>query len=123
MSVPTSRIEPQRALAPRAQGQQGRPLDFQSLVSSLNPIMHVPVIGDIYSATTGDRPIPAVRIFVATLLAGPVGLFASIANSVVEEATGKSLVGQAIAALAPETVASPMPVAGAATAPPGAPRP
>lgn len=103
MALPTSRIEPSPSTTARAARPGAQRLDFQSLIASLNPLMHVPVIGGIYSAATGERPIPAVRIFVATLLAGPIGLAAAIADSVVEEATGKTMVEQAIAAIAPDS--------------------
>ena len=104
MALPTSRTEATSSAMARASRPHATRLDFQSLVASLNPLMHVPVIGGIYSAATGERPIPAVRIFVATLLAGPIGLAAAVAESVVEEATGKTMVEQAIAAIAPDSV-------------------
>ena len=103
MALPTSITDASPSAVTRAQRPHAPRLDFQSLVSSLNPLMHVPVIGGIHSAATGERPIPAVRIFVATLLAGPIGLAAAIADSVVEEATGKTMVEQAIAAISPES--------------------
>jgi hypothetical protein len=121
VALPTSRIETSPSTTARAARPGAPRLDFQSLVASLNPLMHVPVIGGIYSAATGERPIPAVRIFVATLLAGPIGLAAAIADSVVEEATGKTMVDQAIAAITPggtpEQAAAPAPGRAQSTAP------
>jgi hypothetical protein len=104
VALPTSRID---ASPPLPRAGQNRPagarLDFQSLVSSL------------YSSATGERPIPAMRIFVATLLAGPIGLVAAVADSVVEEATGKTIVEQAIAAIVPDGAAPPGPAIPAET--------
>jgi len=121
VALPTSITDASPSAVTRAQRPHAPRLDFQSLVSSLNPLMHVPVIGGIYSAATGERPIPAVRVFVATLLAGPIGLAAAIADSVVEEATGKTMVEQAIAAIspesAPEQAAAPAPLQAQSTAP------
>jgi len=116
VALPTSRID---ASPPLPRAGQNRPagarLDFQSLVSSLNPLMYAPVVGGIYSSATGERPIPAMRIFVATLLAGPIGLVAAVADSVVEEATGKTIVEQAIAAIVPDGAAPPGPAIPAET--------
>lgn len=107
VSLPTSRIDPSPTGPSRGQRPPaGGRLDFASLIASLNPLMHIPVLGGIYSAATGERPIPAVRIFVSTLIAGPIGFAASIADSVVEEATGKTMVEQAIAAISPDAPAS-----------------
>jgi hypothetical protein len=51
---------------------------FHELVSDLNPLQYIPVIGTIYRAITGDEGNPTLR-FVASLgtsfaLGGPVGV-------------------------------------------------
>jgi hypothetical protein len=54
---------------------------FHDLLHALNPLQHLPVIGMIYRAVTGDEIDPAVRIggsFVTGFLTGgPVGAAAS----------------------------------------------
>ena len=51
---------------------------FHELLSDLNPLQYIPVIGTIYRAITGDQGNPTLR-FVASLgtsfaLAGPIGV-------------------------------------------------
>ena len=61
---------------------------FHELMSDLNPLQYIPVVGSIYRAITGDQGNPTMR-FVASLgtsfaLGGPVG----VAITVGEKITG-----------------------------------
>ena len=51
---------------------------FHELLSDINPLQYIPVVGTIYRAVTGDEGNPALR-FVASLgtsfaIGGPIGL-------------------------------------------------
>lgn len=73
-------------------------LSFGDLVDVINPLQHIPVVGSIYRAITGDTvsaPAQAVGDF---LFGGPVGLAAGLVGSGLE-ALGIHPVTQALAAL------------------------
>jgi hypothetical protein len=65
---------------------------FHEVLSELNPLQYIPVVGTIYRSVTGDTIPEPVRMFgsmiVSGLLGGPVGLALSIAALSVEKATG-----------------------------------
>ncbi len=61
---------------------------FHTLLSDLNPLQYIPVVGTIYRAVTGDEGNPTLQ-FVASLgtsfaLGGPIG----VAITAAEEVTG-----------------------------------
>ena len=62
---------------------------FDDLVRGLNPLHHVPVVGTIYRAVTGET-IPAaeriaVSVVTSALMGGPLGILATIVSTLVEE--------------------------------------
>jgi hypothetical protein len=65
---------------------------FHALLSALNPLQYIPVVGTIYRAATGDVIPDAVRyagsMLVSGLLGGPIGLLSNVALIVGEKATG-----------------------------------
>ena len=68
------------------------PFSFHDLLSALNPLQYLPVIGTIYRATTGDTIPEPVRaagsMLVSGLTGGPVGLAVNLALLGLEKATG-----------------------------------
>lgn len=69
--------QPASPSPPLRTGAEGGGL-FHELVSDLNPLQYIPVIGTIYRAITGDEGNPTLR-FVASLgtsfaLGGPIGV-------------------------------------------------
>lgn len=75
-------------------------LSFSDVLSSINPLQHIPIVGTIYRAITGDAPPPpAARMIGGILLGGPVGLVTSVANAILEQASGKDLGDHALAML------------------------
>ena len=68
------------------------PFSFHELLSALNPLQYLPVIGTIYRATTGDTIPEPVRaagsMLVSGLTGGPVGLAVNLALLGLEKATG-----------------------------------
>ena len=68
-------------VAPRPAASAATPahgLSFRSILSALNPLQLIPVVGTIYRAVTGDEGDPDVRFFgslaVSGLTGGPIGL-------------------------------------------------
>jgi len=68
------------------------PSFFRQLLSELNPLQYVPVVGTIYRAVTGDTIPESARIagslVVSGLIGGPVGLAASVGITLLEQLTG-----------------------------------
>jgi hypothetical protein len=68
------------------------PSPFRQLLSELNPLQYVPLVGGLYRAATGDRIPDNARIMgslvVSGLTGGPIGIAANIALLAAEKATG-----------------------------------
>ena len=109
----------------------GHGFNFHELLSELNPLQYIPVIGTLYRSVTGDT-IPQAALTVGSLVfsglaGGPVGLAIGAASVGLEQATGINpetighnlLADIGIGATDP-TVAAPVQTATAAT-PAGAP--
>jgi hypothetical protein len=79
------------ASAPAADAA-GHGLSFHDVLSALNPLQYLPVIGTIYRAVTGDVIPEGLRrlgsMLVSGLLGGPIGLGINIATTLAEKATG-----------------------------------
>jgi hypothetical protein len=65
---------------------------FDTLLSELNPLQYMPVIGSIYRALTGDTISEEARtvgsLVVSGLTGGPVGVAMNVAALAVEKVTG-----------------------------------
>lgn len=75
---------------------------FSDFLSIINPLQHIPVVGSIYRAITGDTIKPAARVIGGMLFGGPAGLVTSAFNAMVEQTKGKDLGEQAIALVLPD---------------------
>jgi len=108
-------VGPLRGIARKLFGDDG--LSFRDVLDLVNPLQHIPVVGNIYRELTGDELAPAVRVAGGALFGGPLGAALSVAGLVIE--SGKDAV------TAPEgTPDSPLPdtdsmIAAAAEAPRG----
>jgi hypothetical protein len=129
--VPASASSRTVASPPPSRAAAGGGL-FHELLSDLNPLQYIPVIGTIYRAITGDEGNPTLR-FVASLgtsfaLGGPVGVAITAGEklvgidperAVVDAARHLFHLGHAEPAPAgnapPEPAASPTPAIPAAT--------
>jgi hypothetical protein len=73
-----------------ASGASG--LSFHDILSAMNPLQYIPVVGTLYRAITGDVIPEAVRaggsMLVSGLLGGPIGLVTNIAMTIAEKVTG-----------------------------------
>lgn len=63
-------------------------LDFLDII---NPLQHIPVISTLYREMTDDTLDPGSRVIGGTLFFGPVGTVVSIANVLIDDATGKDM--------------------------------
>ena len=115
MSTPATTASPlSSAAAPTASSGAKRPeftdigdptkiasqdLSFHDFLSAINPLQHIPVVGTIYRAITGDTILPAARVLGSTLIGGPIGLITSAADAIFEQSTGKDIGARALAAI------------------------
>ncbi len=74
-------------------------VSFGDFLDMVNPLHHLPVVGPIYRALTGDEIEPGARIAGSALYGGPVGLMSGALNAMIEETTGDDIGGQALALL------------------------
>src|SRR5204863_6359820 len=70
---------------------------FDHVLDVVNPLQHLPIIGTIYRAITGDKMGRIEKIAGDTLYGGMWGAIASIADVAFESITGKSFEDTALA--------------------------
>ena len=67
-------------------------ITFRELLSDLNPLQYIPIVGTIYRALTGDTIPDSVReigsLTVSGLMGGPIGLVTNLAFLGIEKAIG-----------------------------------
>ena len=61
---------------------------FKALLDVINPLQHIPVVGTIYRALTGDTIAAMPSIIGGALFGGPVGLALSLASNAFKSETG-----------------------------------
>lgn len=76
---------------------------FADLIDLINPLQHLPIIGTIYRAITGDEISPGARLAGGMLFGGPIGLASAVIAQSIKETTGKDPGGHAVAFLTGET--------------------
>src|ERR1019366_780124 len=87
---------------PGDRAQPSHTLSFHEVMSALNPLQYLPVIGTIYRAVTGDTIPEAVRrvgsLIASALLGGPIGIAINLGAVAIEKAAGIDLdeAGQAL---------------------------
>jgi hypothetical protein len=91
-SVPSSAVAD--AAPTQTKPQEGF---FHHLWNVVNPLQHVPVIGTIYRAITGEHLDPVEKIAGDTLYGGLWGAVSSVADVAFEGLTGKSFEDTALA--------------------------
>ncbi len=78
--------------APPPPQRPATPLRFADVLSALNPLQYLPVVGTIYRAVTGDTIPEALRLggslLVSGLISGPIGIVTTAAMTIVEKVTG-----------------------------------
>lgn len=92
-------------------------LRFDDLLDTINPLHHIPVVGNIYRAMTGDDIAPGARLAGGALFGGPLGFISSLVNTAVESATGRDISGHMLALVPDGASEAPAVADAAATAP------
>lgn len=64
---------------------------FLDLVDMVNPLQHIPIVGTLYRALTGDQIKPISQIVGGAVFGGPLGAVSGVANAIVQEETGKDI--------------------------------
>jgi hypothetical protein len=94
-AVPIS-VVPQDSAKPAVDpGGDEDGISFSDVLSALNPLQYLPVVGTIYRAVTGDRisePLRVMGSIVASgLMGGPLGLAVSAGSALVQHLAGIDL--------------------------------
>lgn len=66
-------------------------LSFGDVLDIVNPLQHIPGVNMAYRALTGDQMEAPARILGGMIYGGPVGFVSGIANSLLEEGTGRDI--------------------------------
>jgi len=83
---------------PSAAGKETpAPFGFGDLVDMVNPLQHIPFVGQVYRNLTGDEIRPVSKIIGGGVYGGIAGAAGSLAGVIVEEETGKDITGNAVA--------------------------
>ena len=75
---------PLRRLAGKLFGDDG--LSFRDVLDLVNPLQHIPVVGNVYRELTGDTLAPGIRVAGGALFGGPLGAALSVAGLVIDGA-------------------------------------
>ncbi len=76
-------------------GEDG--IGFDDILDVINPLHHIPVVGTIYRAITGDTIASGPRVMGGALFGGVIGFAAALVNAVIDEATGSDIGDKALA--------------------------
>lgn len=94
MSIAPVAVTPVQTLpaaATPAQDDSDVGFSFKDLLDVVNPLQHIPVIGTLYRHLTGDTINTVPKIAGDTLYGGVEGFAGSVADTIFEKVTGKSL--------------------------------
>lgn len=69
----------------------GSGFSFSDLLDIVNPLQHLPVVGTLYRALTGDKIGDVEQVAGDALYGGLIGLGGSIANLIFKDITGKDV--------------------------------
>jgi hypothetical protein len=86
----------------KAKSADDEPFSFWDLLDVINPLQHIPGVNTIYRELTGDTIKTPIKMIGATVLGGPIGFAAAMADSIVEKTTGRDFGAHAMALLKPD---------------------
>lgn len=89
-----------------ADGKYDGEYQFSDMIDIINPLQHIPLIGNIYREITGDEIKPSMQAIGGTIFGGMGGAASGIANAIVAEETGKDI-GQHALSFANKTPSTP----------------
>ncbi|MDR3518568.1 MAG: hypothetical protein P4M00_22460 [Azospirillaceae bacterium] len=70
---------------------------FHDIIDTLNPLQHLPLVGTVYRAITGDTESPMARVLGGILYGGPTGFLSATFDAIVEQTDGKDPESQVVA--------------------------
>jgi hypothetical protein len=97
-----------------ANSADDEPFSFWDFLDVINPLQHIPGVNTIYRELTGDTIKTPVKLIGATVLGGPIGFAAAMADSIIAESTGKDM-GEHAMALLKSDAPAPQPAPSAAS--------
>lgn len=68
--------------------QDGDTTSFRDILAIVNPLQHIPVVGTVYRALTGDSIATMPSIIGGALFGGPIGLALALAGNAFKSETG-----------------------------------
>lgn len=66
-------------------------LSFDDFIDLINPLQHIPIIGNIYRAFTGDQISTGASVLGGALFGGIIGIGAAVVNAIIEEVSGSKI--------------------------------
>jgi len=78
------------AVAPAAQPAAKHDFSFHDFLDIINPLQHLPVVGTIYRAITGDQIKTPEKIAGDAIYGGALGALSSVADAIYQQSTGRS---------------------------------
>lgn len=85
----------------QAFGEDG--LQVSDVLDAINPLQHIPFVSTLYRELTGDTMSAGSKIAGGALLGGPIGLVASVFDTIFTGETGKSFSETAVAMVSGES--------------------
>ena len=111
-AVHPDREKPSAATVPASEG------GLSDFIDILNPLQHIPVLGNIYRAATGDTISATGHVLGGMLFGGPIGFLAGAASALFDILSGDPIASEtAIAEASPRASVAP------ASSPPASPAP
>jgi len=93
------KAEPETPRSPATdKTSDAKSFSFRDVLDIINPLHHIPIIGNIYRAVTGDEIKAPARILGGGIFGGIIGAVAGVVNAVISRVTGKDVGEQVIAA-------------------------
>jgi hypothetical protein len=80
-------------------GETAGELEFADLLDVINPLQHIPVIGDLYRSLTGDQIDAPARVAGGAIFGGPLGFVSGIVNAIAADVAGQNIGESVIAAV------------------------
>ncbi|WP_375593693.1 hypothetical protein ABWI00_16790 [Algihabitans albus] len=78
-------------------GAEEADFSFGDLLDVLNPLHHIPVVGNLYRELTGDEIGGTARIIGGGLYGGAFGMVGAAFNQILDDATGRDMAETALA--------------------------
>lgn len=88
---PTARVEAATTDIAKVESGEKKESFFQHILDVINPLQHLPIIGTIYRAATGERLDAVEKIAGDALYGGLWGAVTAVADVAFEAITGKSV--------------------------------